>query len=398
MPSSAELPSLPELLNAFHASVGSEQKTEDAHLGSFYDRMAGVGALCMRTLAERDQGEARAIFFDTATDGQLDQYIEGRGYAERVQDTFGTGVASLSLPFPTLGDLIYKGTRFSATRGAGDSPRYWVSTADVSVPSGSSTARVPIEATVPGAAGQISIASGQGATLSIVDRMLGTGWQIDRIDCGPGTSRQRDPEVRAVIRQDAKDRRPGYPTAIINAMIAAGASVVALYQSDYLGDAADYGLNRIYVGDSGYETPASLLATCRLAVPKVAVAGTAVQVLPITSVTLYPTVTVRLWASPERLNQLQAQSDSKAAVLEYFARRDNAFLWSEAGIRSAVMRVVKNVHSVVVSAKIMGLDGGGNPGLVPAAEPDLTTLFNVSPLPRYSTSDWATTVSVLGPS
>jgi hypothetical protein len=182
-------------------------------------------------------------------------------------------------------------------------------------------------------------------------------------------------------------------------MVEAGASVVALYQSDYLGDALDFGLNRIYVGDAGYQTPTELLTACRLAVPRVGVAGTSIQVLPMESRIVYPLVTVHLWASPEKLNQVQAQPDAAAAVVEYFARRDNAFTWSNSAIRSAIMGVVKNVHSIDVVVRVLFTPPvmGGVPSLIPVPEPVLATLFNVTPLPRYFTNDASVSVNIAGP-
>jgi len=390
MPSSLPLPSVPDLTRAFHAAVGSQHKTEDSHDGSVYDRFAGLGALTMRRLAERDQGEARAIFFDNATDERLDYYISKRFGVERVQDTPGTGFAQVKRASGTAGTFL-KGTRIGVGRGGSDPLRYWLVAADT--PIGTDLqANVPIVAGVTGPLGQLSVSAEDVPVLQFVDQQWDNTWQVLSIDCGPGTTRQSDAAVRAGIRQQRLDSRPGFETAIVNAMVAAGAGVVALYQSDFLGEESDCGLNRIYVGDAAYESPLALLSACRLAVPNVCVAGTSVQVLPMTNSLLYVKVNVKLWDSPERFNQVQAQADAIAATTEYFAKRDNAFLWSAGAIRAAVMGAVPNVHSVTVSAST------DSTGLVPVPEPVLANLFSAYPLPRYRVADWSVTATVSGPS
>lgn len=384
MPSALPLPTTRDFERAFHAAVGAERKLEDAHDGSLYDRWAGVGALCMRRLVERDQGEARAIFFDGATDDRLDSYIEQHFDLERTQNAPGVGTAQLSRASATAGPGTFlKGTRVQVGRGGGVAPSYWSLSADVPAGTTDLTATVPIVASVDGPAGQVSLAAGDVPQLSLADPLWDNTWQVTRIDCAPGTLRQEDPAVRATIRQQRIDGRPGYETAIINAMRAAGASVVALYQSDFLGDSLDVGLNRIYVGDTGYESPIDLLRRCRLAVFKVGVAGTSIQVLPMTNNLLTVSASVRLWNSPERLNQVQAQADAVDAITEYFARRDNAFLWSELAIRAAVMKAVKNVHSVTLD--------------VSSPEPTLLTLFDTVPLQRYRVAGSSVSATVLGP-
>jgi len=392
MPSLLPLPSVQDLEQSFHASVGSERKTEDAHDGSLYDRLSGVGALTMRRLAERDQGEARAIFFDTAPDDKLDQYIEQRFGASRVQDTPGPGFAQFARLSTAAGSGTFlKGTRISVGRGGSDPTRYWLVAEDTPV-GPALTATVPIVAGVNGPDGQVSLAAGQVSVFGLADSLWDNTWQLVQIDCAPGTVRQRDPEVRATIRQARIDGRPGYETAIINAMVAAGASTVALYAGDFLGADSDIGLNRIYVGDGSYESPAALLTACRLAVSGVCVVGTSVQVLPMTNALIYVRAAVKLWASPERLNRVQAQADAAAAVVEYFARRDNAFLWSAAAIRAAVMKAVPNVHGVTVSAF------SDAAGTVPVAEPVLPMLFAASPLPRYRVAASTVSATLAGPS
>lgn len=390
MPSAQPLPTVPELEQAFHAAVGSERKTEDAHLGSIYDRMSGIGALTMRRIAERDQSEARAIFFDTATDDKLDSYIEQRFGASRDQDAPGSGVAQFSRSSGVAGKFL-KGTRIAVGRGGSEAPRYWLVSADTSVGT-DVLASVPIVAGVNGPAGQISLSAGQVSVFGLADPLWDNSWQLTQLDCAPGTVRQTDPTVRATIRQARFDARPGFETAILNAMVAAGASVVAMYASDFLSPTVpDVGLNRIYVGDGSYSSPLALLNACRLAIPGVAVAGTSVQVLPMRDALFFVRAAVKLWATPERFNQIQAQADAAASVVEYFARRDNAFLWSAAAIRAAVMKAVPNVHSVTVTAFT---DSGM---VTPVVEPAVATLFDVSPLPRYRVTDSTVSVTLAGP-
>jgi hypothetical protein len=383
MPASEALPTVPELLRAYHGAVGSVRREADANDGSLLDICGGAGALAWRRIAERDQDECRALYFRTAQDARLDRIIQQRFGRTRTESTAGTGEMLLSRPTTDAGaGMFWEGTRIAVARAQGERIRYWVVAEDTPVVGGAFSAAVPIRATVDGPDGAIEVDRETVHLLKIADPLWDSTWRVERLECEPGTLREGNDELRASIEQETLDARVGYETRIVTAMKAAGAAEVVLFRSDFLGDELDYGLNRIYVGSSSYETSDELLLACRLALPSVAVLGTATQVLAMTRARLELNVAIQLWTTPQRVNQEAIAADAKAAILNYFASRQNAFVWTVDSVRGSIFRAVRNVRQVTVTSS------------TPA--PVIAELFDAYPLPRWQVDPWDIAISVSG--
>lgn len=390
MPSPSPLPTLSELLDAFHAETAMRRALRqlppaDTHEGSLYDHLAGPGALVLSRVAERDRHEFRSNYFATAEGDRLDEIVVQRYGRARILDTRGIGTARIRRPTAAGGvGTIFEGTRIFVSVGRGDPARYLRVRSDVTA-GGSTTeiAELPVEAEIPGPDGAIEGEISDFAALRFDDPLWDNTWQVLSVRCEPGTLRERDPDYRAAVKQERKDRRPGIPLFIERTCRAAGAEIVALFAGNYLGDAADHGLNRVYVASASGDSTPELLESCRLAMPGAAMAGSSVQVLGMSTQDLQVDVSLKLRDEPDNLGVDAARAEATAAVLEYFRSAEHPYVWSFSGIRGAILRAVANLYEITITASL--------------AEPVLANLFDADTLLRYRVQPWLVTVKVSGP-
>jgi hypothetical protein len=390
MAATEPIPSLAELLDAFHAETTLRRALRqlpppDTHEGSLYDHMAGLGALVLSRVAERDRHEFRSVYFATAEGDRLDTIVTQRFGRARALDTRGTGTAKIRRPTAAAGaGTIWEGTRIFVSVGRGDAARYLRVSADTAIgASQTELLTLPVEAELPGPDGAIEGTIDEFAALRFDDPLWDNSWEVREVACGAGTLRERDPDYRAAARQERKDRRPGMPRFIESKCKAAGASLVVAFAGNYLGDASDHGLNRVFVGDASGETPAPLLEACRLAMPGAAMAGTSVQVLPMTTANLSLAVAIKLRDEPDNLGIAATRDEADAAVLEYFRQSEHPFVWSYSGIRGAILRAVRNLYDLTLTASL--------------AEPVLASMFDSGTLLRYRVDPWSIATKVTGP-
>jgi hypothetical protein len=147
----------------------------------------------------------------------------------------------------------------------------------------------------------------------------------------------------------------------------------------------DYaGLNYAIVGDSSFTGTDTLVLACRIAADSVAVAGTSLQVLPMTPTRVTATATVRMWKNPGAYDRAGLADRVRVGLRNYFASRPNAFTYRNAPMRGAVARLLSGVQSVDITTT--------------PAEPALADLFTVAPVPRYALAETDIDVTILGPS
>lgn len=390
MPAPEPLPTLSELVDAFHGEVAMRKALRqlpppDGHEGALYDHAAGVGALVLTRVAERDRHEFRSIYFATAEGDRLDTLIVQRFARPRVEDTRGTGTAWIRRPTAGAGaGTIWGGTRIFVSVGRGDPPRYLRVSSDVAVGAAQTeVTALPVEAEIPGPTGAIEGTVNDFAVVRFEDPLWDNTWQVLEVDCGPGTLRERDPDYRANTKQERRDRRPGIPSFIERTCRNAGAGLVVMFAGNYLGDATDHGLNRVYVGTASGDSTPELLEACRLAMPGAAMAGTSVQVLGMSTVDLYVDLVLKLRAEPDSLGAEAVRAEASAAVLEYFASSERPFVWTYSGIRGAILKAVRNIYDLTVGTSL--------------TEPIVANLFDSTTLLRYRVRPWAVSVKVTGP-
>lgn len=390
MPAPDPLPTQQEMLDAFHGEVALRKSLRqlppaDGHEGALYDHAAGVGALVLGRIAERDRHEFRSIYFATAEGSRLDDLAVQRFGRARVEDTRGQGVAWIRRPTAAAGaGTIWEGTRIFVSVGRGDPPRYLRVSADTAVGASETELKtLAVEAEIPGPDGSIEGAAADFAALRFDDPLWDNTWQVLDVECAPGTLRERDPDYRAAIKQERLDRRPGLPPFIERVCRDAGAGLVAMFASNYLGDATDAGLNRVYVGTASGDATAALLEACRLAMPRASMAGSSVQVLGMSTVDLSVELTLKLRDAPDNLGAEAVRAESAAAVLEYFASGERPFVWSVSAIRGVILRAVRNLYDLTIATSL--------------PEPVLANLFDNETLLRYRLRPWEIGVKVTGP-
>jgi hypothetical protein len=383
VPAQEDLPTINELRDAYNAEVGARRQYADRHAGSLHDHLGGPGALLFVRQSGRDRRMFRRNYFNTAEGDALDYYVDQRFGKSRRQLTASSGTALLTRPTAAAGaGWIWRGTRVSVSRGGSEGIRYYRVTADQYVTATAVQATVDVESEVAGAGYDVTEDL---AVQFVGDPLWDTTWVVGELRTSGGTDRETADAFRARIRDEAWEERPGYPEAIVDACEAAGAYEVALFASDYLGAANDFGLNRVYVGDASYQTSEVLLRDCRLAMATAAIAGTNVQILAMVDTPLTFTIAITLWDTPDKIDQGQAKRLAQDAVLEYFRSLENPFVWRIAGVRAAVQRVVRGVQTITVASS--------------SPEPTLSTLFQTEPLPRYSViGRSAVAVTLTGPS
>lgn len=386
MPAAESIPSIARLTNAYQGALVSKRRHGDTHAGAIHDHWAGAGALLWQRQAERDREEFASLYFLHAKRNRLDEYIERRWPGKaRVVDEPGTGTVRLRRPNAAAGAGVFlEGTRIAVGGGLGGGVSYYIIAADT--PCGAATTTplpVPIVATEAGPASQIHVVSGERAALRVEDPLWDNTWIVDELTCSAGTTRESDEQTRARISLEVIEERFGYESAIIKAMKLVGAETVVLFRSDYLGEALDAGLNRVYVGDANFSTSPELLEACRFALPSCAMAGASVQALAMTTAWLNLTATVRFWDVPDKFDTATALASAKAAVLEYFDTRANPFVWDVAGVRGAIQRAVEDTQDIAITSS--------------SPAPTLLQLFDSYPLPRYRTSLDRITVTLAEP-
>ena len=383
MPASEPLPTLEELTNAYQGALVSERLEGDTHEGAVHDHWAGVGAVTFRLIAEREQAEFSALY-SSARGSRLDEYIESHWPGKaRIGETRGVGQLRLVRPSTVGGaGTIWPGTRI--TVGGSGAPLAYYRVTSGGVCSATDTAKtLAVEAVTAGPGSRISVVAGDRPILRIEDPLWDNTWTVQELTCADGTLRENDDACWARITAEIFEERFGFESRIIKAMNEAGAAIVAPFRSDYLGEAADRGLNRIYVADANFVTLPALLKACRLAIPSCAMAGAGNQVLPLTTVMLDVGLTMRFWSEPENFDMDSTEDVARSAVVEYFATRENPFVWDAAACRGAVQARVPNTQSIDLTFS--------------SAPPTLATLFSANPLPRYLTTPNRVSVSLLGP-
>lgn len=350
MPSQSPLPTVPELVRAFHNGVRAmRDKREDRHAGSIYDHMAGVSAILWSRQAQRDRDMFRSCYVDFASGHELTDRVSFEFRVDRLLDTKGIGYAVLSRPNASAGaDMVWTGTqiRVLAYGGTAVSLAYEV-TANTPVGATALEIKVPIRATVAGV-GVAANVTLQDVPLPVLDDPLkDPSWSVIQLTCADGTVYQKDSEYRAGARDAERKSRIGYKDSIIQACLDEGATYVAAFSSDYAGSQYDWGLNAVYVGDASFEGNATLIKRVTLKLEEVRVLGADVQVLPMSAGRLKINANVRLGVDPSAFDWIGTADDIKRAIAGSFQGASNGFTYRKDAIAGVAYQV---------SPRVIGMD------------------------------------------
>src|SRR6478609_9375690 len=97
MPAAEELPSVDRLVQAYQGALVSGRRYADTHDGAIHMHWARMGALLWRRQVERDAGEFRALYSNTAENERFDAYLEAHfPDKSRRLNSAGTGKARLT--------------------------------------------------------------------------------------------------------------------------------------------------------------------------------------------------------------------------------------------------------------------------------------------------------------
>jgi len=301
MPSEMLIATIPEMLEAAQAAAWLRKSTADVHDGGGYDVHAGVGAMLWIREQVRDRANFSLVWDDTATDSALDLRITSKLGPARIEATRGTGTALIHRSTAGAAGTLWAGTRIKVA-GLGSLPRMYRVSADTQILATDTGKIVPIEAEQTGSTTAIDTSKLGGSVVSWEDSIFTMGWTITNLRCAAGTDRETDPAYRARWRQGKLDRRVGYPKAISDALVKAGATYVVLLESDYVvgGDDCvvggdDYGINRAFVADATYQANPDLLRACRIAVDSVRVLGCDLTVWGIVRTPQAFSLTINCW-------------------------------------------------------------------------------------------------------
>jgi hypothetical protein len=388
MPSAAPLPTIADLRQAYSdAIIGQRDARADTRTGSAYDFLGGPAAILFSREAQRDRDLFRACYNDTADGDDLSARLNALYGYPRVLDSYGTGTMQIARPNATGGaGTIPAGTRIIASTSATD-PRVFAVAQDTPVSATMLGLSVPIRATVYG----IGVALNTGATpvvMRIDDPLFDNTFVPQSLVCADGTAFEPAAAYRARVRAARFNSRVGYAAAIIQALNAIGAVNVALFASNFTGDANDHGLNVCYVADAGFSASGTFLNQCIHTLESVRVLGADLQVFPMQTQSLGVTMTVRLWQDPGNFNLVDIQTGIVAELQAYFDGRKNAYSYQVDAMAAAVARASSAVQRVDFPTSFTSVG--------------VTTLVNGQPqwpgvLTRYLLNAGAIQISFAGP-
>lgn len=346
MPSQYSEPTIAELREAFFNEVrGSKDRYADKHTGSILDHFAGAGAIMWSRLARRDTDMWRSILVDLADGQQLTERLSAQHGFDRVADTYGTGTANLARATASSGaGTVWKGTRIRIVGDRITSGAFIVSQ-DTPVAAGDLFVSVPIRAerTGPGTATESTSAR-------VEDPLWDATWNVTRLSCSDGTAFESPGDARARYRQAKDDGRVGFKASIEDACEAAGATYAVALASNYAGNAYDYGMNVVYVGDSTYNGNDALVRKVKIALESYRVLGDCMQVRPMARTQLSINANVHLWEPPSRVNVAELRRVLGKVAVSYFNGPTRGFSYSRDAIVGAWLRASNVVQYVEFTA------------------------------------------------
>ncbi len=377
MPTSAPLPTLEDFRQAYSKTlIGSRDSRLNTRTGGGYDLVGGSSALLWSRQARRDLQLFRECFRDTASGAALDRHVEPIYQVERTLATYGTGIAIYQRASAATAGTIYTGTRIEVCGDA--SPSEYVVTEDTDVIIGQLTAPVPIRAARTGKGVATNV--GAGESIRLGDSVFDSGFTCISLVCGDGTEEERDPDYIARASETRADRRVGYQDRIVQICKDEGAHYVVALDAGTFGPDNDFGLNYVYVADSGFSSTTALKKDCFLALEAALVGGNDTQVLGMTLTDVTLTVAVTLWDDVGNVDTGELRLRIIAALRNEFQNRAEFWLFRNEELGGIVQQNAEVQVAVVTSSP---------------AEP--AAAFANS-LPRYVLGPNAVTVTFSGPS
>ncbi len=365
MPSTRDLPTIPELVSAFHAGVrGTREKRADGHSGAVYDYIAGPSAILWNQEAQYTRDLFRSRYFDSAEGSDLTDRGRARFQIERILDTAGTGFATLTRASAAAGaDTAWAGTRIRVPFFSGrTSSEAYAIAADYPIGATQTVAIVPIRATRTGEGVAVDTTVTH-ATPQLDDTLSDTTWRATHLVCSDGTTFESAEVYRARVRQSQLDNRVGYAKQIIQACRDVGATNVALFRSDYGGD--DLGINACYVGDAGFSADLDLIRRVTVKLESVRVAGADLQVGGMDARRLRPSLIVNLWQDPSQFDLVTLRTILVSTLVRAFSGSSDGYSYRRDALAGAMAAVSESIQSVTFDVPTSDANVLTGPGVFP---------------------------------
>ena len=381
MSSHAIKPALQDFIDAYDAGAKSVNKSADVADGSVHNVLAGVGALLWTRQVSRDMESFRGIYLDSSEKTNLNNRIIALGGPARISATRGSGTATMTRA-TTLGGAgtFWAGTRIMAV-GEGSQPLFYRVTTQASAGSGATTVAVPIEWVETGPGGKIDT-NGSLSDAIVTDPIWDESFTIARLVCADGTDAESDAAYLARYRSGRTAARKGYADSITAACVAAGATNVALFESDAV--IPDGGINRCFVSYANGTTNDTLLRACRTAVDSARVCGCDMTVWGMSSALVTFDLTVSMWNDPSSYNVKLLQDEVAQAVLRYFGGQAGSYVFSRGSLAAEITQTIPDAQNVTF-------------GSTCPTDTVLATAITQTSLVRMYTDTDHVTVTIVGP-
>lgn len=361
-------PTIQELIDAFRRGIRvNSDELADVRSGSVYEYVGGTAAILWSREAQRDTDLFAACKFNTMSGDDLTIMGSKRYGIDRFVDTAGIGTATVSRPSAGTAGTFWEGTRILA-HGALAQQAYYEVAADTHVGAAATQVSIPIRAVALGVGTAIRTNSAR-----FDDPIWDSSWTVSQIICAEGTDFESADQYRSRVRALRKDRRKGYRTSIVKACADVGASHVALFASDYGGDANDRGLNVCYVGGNGYTSDDTLVRKCTVALDSVRIQGDNLQVLQTLPVRLTIDLSVTLYNPARNYDRTKLIRLVQDSIVQYIGQ-DGAWGYRLPRMAGAIYRNIPQTQSVVFNSPTTDAT---------VLQPILGQLNFPSALPRY---------------
>lgn len=382
MSATEPVPTVADFLDAGAAAVRvDDDPTTNTRTGSVVDLTVGPAAMAWAQQAARDRALFRNIYPDSASGDRLEEIVLRRYGVPRIQATRGQGKTILTRSSDAGGGgTLFAGTRIAVRRSTSSTPLFYALAADYVVPGGAGqfSIQVDIQATRPGSGVKID----GPIRAEFTDVLYDPLWTVANLWCADGTD-EEPPEVYvARARAKKRDERPGYRKRIEDVCKAAGATQVVILDAGELGEAADFGVTHVYVGDAGFSSPAALVDACSDAVDAVHVEGCDVQVFGMEPTAVTLTLAVSLWKDPGEFDLTGLRTAISSAVLAMFNNRPRFWLFDHDSIAGEVTAAAGDG-----AVQAVGVETDPVP---PSPE-------FVAALPRYTLAPSAVSITFSGP-
>lgn len=374
MPTNLETLEITDFLQAYEDSVIAKNKYDDVRRGSGFDLLNGISAILWSREAKADDDKFASIYFESAEGDKLTALVSKRFGIERILDSVGTGIATVTRTSTSGGaGTFWTGTRILVTRG--DSSRLYEVLSDTPASASDKFVKIPIRSVDLGVGSKVTTTPEFEVTF--IEPNWDNSWVISSLSCEDGSEFESSADFRARVRSINRDNRVGFLPNLVKTCKLAGAQSVFFFESNFAGDSNDFGLNRVYVGDANFQTTQQLKNDVKLALENSRSAGDNIQVLGMGKALVNFVLNVNLIDTVDKFDLTRLRNLISGAIFTYFSGLEGGFSYDLSAIGGFIIDGVEDVQKVVVTTPSSSISFlSGNPPNLPS------TLIKYSPNPN----------------